>query len=81
MERKTVFQATILGSVIIGLFVLLGCYIVSNAPQYELAGELTMIEKSSGTLYELVGSVGPNKPQYRVIPGPKSGQAKLEPYY
>jgi hypothetical protein len=81
VDKKTVFQSTIIGSLIIGLSIVTGCYLISRAPRYEPLGELLLIETSTGTLYRRTGSVGTDSPNYLRVPGPESGQSQVTALY
>ena len=81
MDRKTVLQAAIIGSLIVGLSIVVGCYLISRAPRYEALGELLVIETSTGTLYQRTGSVGPDSPKYLRVPGPAAGTSHVTPLF
>ncbi len=51
MESKTVIKATVLGTVIIGLSIIIGSYIISRAPSYSFVSPDQIIDNSSGVIY------------------------------
>jgi hypothetical protein len=71
----------VIGSVIIGISVVLGCFIISRAPRFERTGASELIETRSGSTYELKGTKQPGQPFYKVVPGPSSRGIHVEPQY
>lgn len=78
MNNSGVAKAIIIGSIIVGVSIVLGCYVMSRAPQFEQIDTLELMEVRSGSIYRRTGSMGTGQPIYRHIPGPRSWGAHID---
>ena len=79
MKENAVAKAIVWASVVIGLSLVLGCFIISRTPHFEKVGDVgnVLIETRTGSTYEQkTGS-----PIYLSIPGPRASGARVEPVY
>jgi len=76
MKEYTIARAIIHASIVIGLSVILGCYIISRTPRFEKIGGV-LIETRTGSTYER----REGNPSYSYIPGPKSFGVDVKPVF
>ena len=81
MNDKGIAKAIVIGAVIVGLSIVVGCFVISRAPRFEKTGTLGLIETRSGSTYVLKGAREAGQPLYQVVPGPKSSGVHVEPQY
>jgi len=81
MNNIEITKAIIIGSIVIGVSIVLGSFVISRAPRFEKTGTLELIETRTGSIYVLKGTKQPGQPFYEVVPGPKSSGVYVEPRY
>ena len=81
MSDTGIAKAIIIGSIVIGVSIVLGCFVISRASRFEKTGTLELIETRTGSIYVLKGTKQPGQPFYEVVPGPKSSGVYVEPRY
>ena len=81
MKENVVAKAIVVGSIIVGVSIVLGCFVISRAPRFEKTGGLELLETRSGSIYVLKGEKQKGQPSYRVVPGPHSPGVHVEPQY
>ena len=80
MKETTIERAIIHASIVIGLSVILGCFIISRTPRFEKVGGPVggvLIETRTGSIYER----REGNPSYFYIPGPKSFGVQVDPVF
>jgi len=78
MNDSGIAKAIVIGSIVIGTSVVLGCFIVSRAPRFEKTDTLELIDVRSGAIYRRTGSMGKGQPKYIHVPGPRSSGAHVD---
>lgn len=78
MNDSGIAKAIIVGSIIVGASIVLGCFVISRAPHFEKTGALELIDVRSGALYQRTGSMGEGQPTYTRVPGPGSSGARVD---
>jgi hypothetical protein len=78
MTDSGIAKAIVIGSIVVGASIVLGCFIMSRAPRFEKTATLELIDVRSGAIYTRTGSMGEGQPKYIHVPGPRSRGAHVD---